>query len=51
MAKLSESRIIRGLLDEIPARVHSLLGIVVNVDVKSDCGHDYLRIVVPPHPA
>ena len=38
------------LLDEIPNRVHSLLGIVVNVDLRSDCGRDYLRIVVPPHP-
>ena len=38
------------LLDEIPNRVRSLLGIVVNVDLRSDCGRDYLRIVVPPHP-
>ena len=38
------------LLDEIPNRVQSLLGIVVNVDLKSDCGRDYLRIAVPPHP-
>ena len=38
------------LLDEIPNRVQSLLGIVVNVDLRSDCGRDYLRIVVPPHP-
>lgn len=37
-------------LDEIPNRAQSLLGIVVNVDVRSDCGRDYLRIVVPPHP-
>ena len=37
------------LLDEIPNRVQSLLGIVVNVDVRSDCGRDYLRIIVPPH--
>ena len=39
------------LLEEIPNRVQSLLGIVVNVDLRSDCGQDYLRIVVPPHPA
>ena len=38
------------LLDEIPIRVQSLLGIVVNVDLRSDCGRDYLRIVVPPQP-
>ena len=38
------------LLDEIPNRVQSLLGIVVNVGLKSDCGRDYLRIAVPPHP-
>ena len=38
------------LLNEIPNRIHSLLGIVVNVDLRSDCGRDYLRIVVPPHP-
>ena len=38
------------LLDEIPNRVQSLLGIVVNVDLRSDCGRDYLRVVVPPHP-
>ena len=38
------------LLEEIPNRVQSLLGIVVNVDLRSDCGRDYLRIVVPPHP-
>ena len=39
------------LLEEIPNRVQSLLGIVVNVDLRSDCGQDYLRIVVPSHPA
>ena len=38
------------LLKEIPNRVQSVLGIVVNVDLRSDCGQDYLRIVVPPHP-
>ena len=41
---------IRRLLEEIPNRVQALLGIVVNVDLRSDCGQDYLRIVVPPHP-
>ena len=38
------------LLKEIPSRIQSLLGIVVNVDLRSDCGRDYLRIVVPPNP-
>ena len=38
------------LLEEIPNRVQSLFGIAVSVDLRSDCGHDYLRIVVPPHP-
>ena len=38
------------LLEEIPNRVQSLLGIAVNIDLRSDCGQDYLRIVVPPHP-
>ena len=37
------------LLEEIPNRVQSLFGIAVSVDLRSDCGHDYLRIVVPPH--
>ena len=39
------------LLEEIPNRVQSLLGIVVNIDLRSDCGREYLRIVVPSHPA
>lgn len=38
------------LADEIPDKVRSVLSIVVNVDVRSDCGRDYLRIVVPSHP-
>ena len=38
------------LLEEIPNRLQSLLGIAVNIDLRSDCGRDYLRIVVPPHP-
>ena len=39
------------LADEIPDKVRSVLSIVVNVDVRSDRGRDYLRIVVPSHPA
>ncbi len=38
------------LADEIPDKVRSVLSIVVNVDVRSDCGRDYLRIVVPSQP-
>ena len=38
------------LADEIPDKVRSVLSIVVNVDVRSDCGRDYLRIVVPSDP-
>ena len=39
------------LLEEIPNRVQSLLGIAVNIDLRSDCGREYLRIVVPSDPA
>ena len=38
------------LADEIPDKVRSVLSIVVNVDVRSDRGRDYLRIIVPSHP-
>ena len=38
------------LLEEIPNKVQSLLGIVVDVDLKSECGREYLAIVVRPHP-
>ena len=38
------------LAAEIPDKVQSVLSIVVNVHVRSDRGHDYLRIVVPSHP-
>ena len=38
------------LLEEIPNKAQSLLGIVVDVDLKSEGGHEYLAIVVKPHP-
>lgn len=38
------------LVEEIPLKVQSILGLVVNVHLRSDCGRDYLRIVVPSHP-
>ena len=38
------------LLEEIPNKVQSLLGIVVDVDLKSEGGREYLEIVVRPHP-
>ncbi|MDE0102654.1 MAG: ATP-binding protein [Gemmatimonadota bacterium] len=37
------------LLEEIPNKVQSLLGIVVDVNLKSDSGREYLEIVVEPH--
>ena len=40
----------RQLLAEIPDKVQSLLGIVVDVDVDSEGGRDCLQIVVRPHP-
>ena len=39
-----------GLLEDIPSKVRSLLGIVVDVDLKSEDGLEYIRIVVEPHP-
>ena len=38
------------LLEEIPNKVQSLLGIVVEVNLKSERGVEYLEIVVEPHP-
>ena len=38
------------LLEEIPNKVQSLLGIVVDVDLKSEAGREYLQIAVNPHP-
>ena len=38
------------LLEEIPSKVQSLLGIVVDVNLKSESDQEYLEIVVKPHP-
>ncbi len=38
------------LLEEIPSKVQSLLGIVVDINLKSDVGRDYLEVVVQLHP-
>ena len=36
------------LLEEIPNKVQSLLGIVVEVNLQLECGLEYLEIVVEP---
>ena len=38
------------LLEEIPDKVQSLLGIVVDVNLKSESVREHLEIVVKPHP-
>ena len=38
------------LLEEIPNKVQSLLGIVVDVNLRSEGGAEYLQIVVGPYP-
>ena len=38
------------LLEEIPNKAQALLGIVVDVNLKSESGREYLEIVVAPHP-
>ena len=38
------------LLEEIPGKVQSLLGIVVDVNLKSESGREYLEVVVKSHP-
>ncbi len=38
------------LLEEIPGKVQSLLGIMVDVNLKSEADREYLEIVVEPHP-
>ena len=38
------------LLEDIPSKVQSLLGIVVDVNLKSESDREYLEIVVMPHP-
>ena len=43
-------RRVLALLEDIPSKVQSLLGIVVEVNLKSESGLDYIEIVVEPHP-
>ncbi len=38
------------LLEEIPGKVQSLLGIVVDLNLKSESGREYIEIAVKPHP-
>ena len=38
------------LLEEIPGKVQSLLGIVVDVNLRSESDREYLEIAVEPHP-
>lgn len=38
------------LLEEIPNKVQAILGIVVDVNLQSDTGEEYLEIVVEPYP-
>lgn len=38
-----------GLLEEIPNKAQSLLGIAVDVNLKSDSGREYIEVVVAPH--
>ncbi len=39
-----------GLLEEIPGKARSLLGIVVDVNLKSEADREWIEIVVDPHP-
>ena len=38
-----------GLLEEIPNKAQSLLGIAVDVNLKSDSGREYIEVAVAPH--
>lgn len=38
------------LLEEIPNKVQAILGIVVDVNLKSDADKEYLQIIVEPYP-
>lgn len=40
----------RKLLEEIPNKVRDLLGILVDVNLRSETGTDYLEIIVEPYP-
>ena len=43
-------RNVLSLLEDIPSKVRSLLGIVIEVNLKSESGLEYIEIVVEPHP-
>ncbi len=40
----------RKLLEDIPNQVRDLLGLMVDVNLHTESGNDYLEIVVEPHP-
>ena len=42
-------RNVLSMLEDIPSKVRSLLGIVVEVNLKSESGLEYVEIVVEPH--
>ena len=42
-------RNVLSLLEDIPSKVQSLLGIVVEVNLKSESGLEYIEVVVEPH--
>ena len=42
-------RNVLSLLEDIPAKVRALLGIVVEVNLKAEAGREYIEIVVAPH--
>ena len=42
-------RNVLSLLEDIPAKVRALLGIVVEVNLKTEGGREYIEIVVAPH--
>ncbi|MCR4293224.1 MAG: ATP-binding protein [Candidatus Kuenenia sp.] len=41
---------IKKLLEDIPNKVRDILGIMVDVNLKSDEGEEYLEVVVDPYP-
>ena len=43
-------RNVLSLMEDIPGKVRALLGIVVEVNLKSESGLEYIEIVVEPHP-
>ncbi len=43
-------RSVLSLMEDIPGKVRALLGIVVEVNLQSESGLEYIEIVVEPHP-